>query len=248
MRILYVSCSPRGEASESHRLAQKIVGFLLKSEPTATLINRVIGSGALPPIDEAYAISQQASEDVSKAGTAAVSDELIKELQSADAVVSRHSRAQLHRAFRAEAVDRSRRAGPPDFRCEPGRARSACCATAPSLSPCPRAESSPAKRSRQPDFRTPYLKAILGMIGLRNLTFFTVQGRPSVPRRWPRPGPRQIKRYESILSGRESQQASRRWTRQRRLLIPPDLRSVSGRHCQRFAEARRSNSFGTRAD
>jgi FMN-dependent NADH-azoreductase len=30
--------------------------------------------------------------------------------------------------------------------------------------------------ARQPDFLTPYLKAILGMIGLHNLTFFSVQG------------------------------------------------------------------------
>jgi FMN-dependent NADH-azoreductase len=31
-------------------------------------------------------------------------------------------------------------------------------------------------RARQPDFLTPYLKAILGMIGLHNLTFFSVEG------------------------------------------------------------------------
>ena len=32
------------------------------------------------------------------------------------------------------------------------------------------------ERARQPDFLTPYLKAILGMIGLHDLTFFSVQG------------------------------------------------------------------------
>ena len=31
-------------------------------------------------------------------------------------------------------------------------------------------------RARQPDFLTPYLKAILGTIGLHDLTFFSVQG------------------------------------------------------------------------
>ena len=32
------------------------------------------------------------------------------------------------------------------------------------------------ERARQPDFLTPYLKAILGIIGLHDLTFFSVQG------------------------------------------------------------------------
>ncbi len=32
------------------------------------------------------------------------------------------------------------------------------------------------ERARQPDFLTPYLRAVLGMVGLRDLTFFSVQG------------------------------------------------------------------------
>jgi FMN-dependent NADH-azoreductase len=31
-------------------------------------------------------------------------------------------------------------------------------------------------RARQPDFLTPYLKAILGIIGLHDLTFFSIEG------------------------------------------------------------------------
>ena len=37
------------------------------------------------------------------------------------------------------------------------------------------------ERARQPDFLTPYLKAILGTIGLHDLTFFSVQGTVSGP-------------------------------------------------------------------
>jgi FMN-dependent NADH-azoreductase len=37
------------------------------------------------------------------------------------------------------------------------------------------------ERARQPDFLTPYLKAVLGIIGLRDLTFFSVQGTGSGP-------------------------------------------------------------------
>ncbi len=46
-KILHVSCSPRGQSAESHRLAQKIIGFLLQKEPTAVLVSRVIGGGAI---------------------------------------------------------------------------------------------------------------------------------------------------------------------------------------------------------
>src|ERR1700709_1180629 len=37
------------------------------------------------------------------------------------------------------------------------------------------------ERARQPDFLTPYLKAILGTIGLHDLTFFSVEGTSSGP-------------------------------------------------------------------
>jgi len=36
-------------------------------------------------------------------------------------------------------------------------------------------------RAHQPDFLTPYLKTILGMIGLHDVTFFTVEGTASRP-------------------------------------------------------------------
>jgi FMN-dependent NADH-azoreductase len=50
-RILHVSCSPRGEAAESHRLAQHIIDLLLQKEPTAAVTRRVIGSGTVAHID-----------------------------------------------------------------------------------------------------------------------------------------------------------------------------------------------------
>ena len=46
MKILHVSCSPRGQSSESYGLSRKIIGLLLKREPRAVLVTRVIGGGA----------------------------------------------------------------------------------------------------------------------------------------------------------------------------------------------------------
>ena len=46
MKILHVSCSPRGQLSESYRISRKIIEFLRVKEPSAVLTNRVIGGGA----------------------------------------------------------------------------------------------------------------------------------------------------------------------------------------------------------
>ena len=87
MKILRVICSPRGQASESYRLSQTIVEWLLEGQPEAEVMDRDIGSGALSPIDENYALSQQLSADVSQEGSAARSETLIAELESSDVVI-----------------------------------------------------------------------------------------------------------------------------------------------------------------
>ncbi|MHC8286094.1 FMN-dependent NADH-azoreductase [Pseudomonas sp. XS1P51] len=175
MNILHVSCSPRGPASESHRLSQNIIGFLLKSDPTATVISRRVGDGELLPVDEPYATSQQSAADVSQEGSIARSEALIQELDSADVVViatPMHNFtvpstlkvwidhvARVRRTFNVGA----------DGKTSLLRDR-----------PVFVAISSGGRFSggnpRQPDFLTPYLKAVLGMIGLHDLTFFTVEG------------------------------------------------------------------------
>lgn len=179
MKILHISCSPRGQASESYRLAQKIIGFLLQREPTALLINRVVGGGALSHVDEHYAAAlataQQPSAAISQEGSIAQSEALIQELESADVVVigtPMHNFTvpstlkawidhivRIHRTFNATAAGKV------------GTLRDR---------PVFVAVSSGGKYSgehaRQPDFLTPYLKAILGTIGLHDLTFFSVEG------------------------------------------------------------------------
>src|SRR6478672_9361908 len=174
-KILHVSCSPRGQAAESHRLAQKIIGFLLQKEPTAVLVNRVIGGGAISHVDENYAISQQSSEDVSQEGSISRSEELIAEIESSDFVVigtPMHNftvpstlKAWIDHVVR---VRRTFRATPDGY---VGLLRDRPVFVAVSSGG---RYSGP--RARQPDFLTPYLRASLGTIGLRDLIFFAVEG------------------------------------------------------------------------
>ncbi|MBD9439929.1 FMN-dependent NADH-azoreductase [Pseudomonas sp. PDM04] len=175
MNILHVTCSPRGESSESHRLSKTIIGCLLQANPAATVINRVVGATALTPIDEPYAMSQQALADVTEAGSIALSNGLIEELQLADVLViatPMHNFAvpaalklwidhvaRVRRTFNVGAQGKTSL-----LRDRPVYVAVASGGRFSGLT------------ARQPDFLTPYLKAVLGMIGLHDLHFFSVEG------------------------------------------------------------------------
>lgn len=175
MKILHVTCSPRGQASESFRLSNNLLGFLLKNDPTATVINRDVAGNAIAQVDERYAQSQQSSEDVTQEGSIALSDELIQELDSADVVViatPMHNFtvpaalkvwidhiARVRRTFNVGAQGKTSL-----LRDRPVYVAVSSGGRFSGVNP------------RQPDFLTPYLKAVLGMIGLHALTFFSVEG------------------------------------------------------------------------
>jgi len=174
-KILHVSCSPRGQAAESHRLSQKIVDLLLRQEPMALVVNRVIGDGAIPHVDDDYAVSQQATADVSEEGSAALSEELIRELESSDFVVigtpvHNFTVPSVLKAW-IDHIVRVRWT----FDVSPkGKIAKLC--DRPVFIAVSSGGRFSGEGARQPDFLTPYLKAILGMIGLHDLTFFSVQG------------------------------------------------------------------------
>ncbi len=172
--ILHVSCSPRGEASESYRLSRNIIGFLLRQHPEAIVVDRVIGVG-LPPIDADYAVSQQSSEDVSREGSMARSDELIRELEDADIVViaTPMHNLTLPAALKAwiDHVVRARRT----FNMTPA-GKVGALRDRPVFVAIASGGRFSGERARQPDFLTPYLRTILASVGLRDLTFFSVQG------------------------------------------------------------------------
>ena len=178
--ILLVNCSPRGQAAESYRLSQKIVGFLLQKEPTAVVVNRMIGDGAITHVDETYAIAQQSSADIPQGRSIPQSEELIQELESADVVVIGTPMHNLTVPSVLKAwidhVVRVRRT----FNVTPG-GKVGLLRDRPVFVAIASGGRSSGERARQPDFLTPYLKAVLGTVGLHDLTFFSVQGTGSGP-------------------------------------------------------------------
>jgi FMN-dependent NADH-azoreductase len=179
MKILHLTCSPRGQISESYRLSQKIIGLLLKREPEAILINREIGGGAIAPIDQDYATAlgatQQTPAEISPAGSMARSEELIRELESADVVVigTPMHNFTVPAALKSwiDHIVRIRRS----FEATP-QGKVGSLRDRPVFVAIASGGRFSGERARQPDFLTPYLTAILATIGLQNLTFFSIEG------------------------------------------------------------------------
>lgn len=173
--ILHVSASPRGKAAESYRLSQKIIAALRERSPDAEVIERPIGSGAMPHIDENYAISQGSAEDISTEGSFAYSEELVRELESADCLVISTPMHNLSVPSTLKAwidhVVRARRT----FSIGAG-GKVGLLADRPVFIAIASGGRFSGERARQPDFLTPYLTTILAMIGLKDLSFFSVQG------------------------------------------------------------------------
>ena len=178
MKILHLICSPRGQASESYRLSQTIVGHLLNSEPTATVIIRSIG-GAITDLDENYATALGATErsfaELSPEGSMSRSEELIQELESADFVViatpMHNFTVPAALKLWIDHVVRVRRT----FRVT-AEGKIGALRDRPVFVAVSSGGRFSGERTHQPDFLTPYLKAILGTIGLHDLTFFSVEG------------------------------------------------------------------------
>lgn len=174
MKILHVSCSPHGQASESHRLSQHIISLLLKAKPEAIVTSRVVGGG-IPHVDENYAMSQQSAEDLGQGGALSRSEELIQELENADVVVigTPMHNFTVPSALKAwiDHVVRVRRT----FNVSP-QGKVGLLRDRPVFVAVSSGGRFSGENARQPDFLTPYLKAVLGITGLHALSFFSVQG------------------------------------------------------------------------
>lgn len=179
MKILHVICSPRGNTSESYILSRKIIKYLLEREPAAVVVDRVIGAGAIPHIDESYATAlggtRQSSAERFPEGTMARSDELIQELEHSDYVVigTPMHNFTIPSALKAwvDHIVRVRRTFNATKEGYKGILRDR---------PVYVAVSSGGRYSgglaRQPDFLTPYMRTVLGVIGFSDVTFFSVEG------------------------------------------------------------------------
>jgi FMN-dependent NADH-azoreductase len=178
--ILHIGCSPHGAAAESHRLSKKIIDHLLRLHPEAVVIEREIGGEPIEPVDEAYATSQQSTTDVSSEGTMVRSEALVRELEAADALVigTPMHNMTVPASLKAwiDHVVRARRT----FNVTPA-GKVGLLRDRPVFVAIASGGRFSGERARQPDFLSPYLQAVLGTIGLRDMHFFSVQGTGAGP-------------------------------------------------------------------
>jgi FMN-dependent NADH-azoreductase len=178
MNVLFLSCSPRGQASESQRLAQTIVDKLVEREPGINVVHRDLGAGTLSHVDGPYATHlgerRNASGPLSGDGSLGESEHLIKELEDADYVVvgTPMHNFTVPSSLKAwiDHVVRVRRT----FHVTP-QGKVGALRDRPVFVAVSSGGRYTGEGARQPDFLTPYLKAIFATIGLHSVWFFSIE-------------------------------------------------------------------------
>ncbi|MFP3744556.1 NAD(P)H-dependent oxidoreductase [Achromobacter sp. SIMBA_011] len=177
MSVLRLTCSPRGAESESHRLSQFIVDGLARADAARGRDLVEIDANRLPHVDAEYAwaLGSPSDPDGDPAGSLHQSDQLIQSLVDADYVViatPMHNytvpsalKAWIDHVVRVRSTFSVTREG-----------KVGVLADKPVFVAVASGGLFSGGEARQPDFLTPYLKAALATIGLKRLTFFSVEG------------------------------------------------------------------------
>ncbi|PJX27893.1 hypothetical protein CAP48_01520 [Advenella sp. S44] len=180
MKLLHLTFSPRGEESESTQLSQAIVDRLCSQHLVSRIIRRDWRLHAASAIDADYAnalanAAGNNGERSSSEGSMEESERLICELEEADLVVigtpMHNFTVPASLKTWIDLVVRINRS----FTITPA-GKVGTLKSKPVYIAIASGGFFGSDRSRQPDFLTPYLKAILATIGLHDLRFFSAQG------------------------------------------------------------------------
>ena len=175
--ILYISCSPKGAEAISDRFARQVLRRLRDRHPAAKIGHRDLALTPPPCVDAAFcaAIANPAED----AAAFAASDGLIEELERADALViatpmHNYTVPAVLKAW-IDQVVRIRRtfASTPAGKVGTLKDRPVFIVVASGgwfTGP------SPAGTPAQPDFLTPYIRAVLNTIGLTTVHLLTLEG------------------------------------------------------------------------
>ena len=175
--ILYISVSPQGPASVSDRFGQEVLTRLCQQHPSAMVHHRNLADAPPPFVDAAFCAAIMSAGG--HAATFSASDGLIEEVERADAMIiatPMHNYTvpatlkawvdqivRIHRTFRSTP---SGKVGMLEDRPVFIVVASGGWFTGPSPNGTP----------PQPDFLTPYLRAVLNTIGLMTIHVLTLEG------------------------------------------------------------------------
>ena len=176
--ILHVDCSPRGAASFSRRLGGELMARLATRHPEARIVTRDLAADPPPYVDEARAIAMlmlPEARGAPEAAALACSEVLIGELEASDMLVistpmHNYSVPAPLKAW-IDHVVRIRRT----FRSTP-EGKIGLLPDRPTLVVTAAGGYHSTEPARQPDYLTPYLRAILATIGIRDVAFHNLEG------------------------------------------------------------------------
>ena len=180
MKLLHLTFSPRGEESESTQLSQAIVKQLCSVHSVSRIIRRDWRLHVTSAIDADYAkalanAARNNADKLSYEGSLQESERLICELEEADVVVigtpMHNFTVPASLKTWIDLVVRVNRS----FNITPA-GKVGTLDSKPVYIAIASGGFFGSEHSRQPDFLTPYLKAILATIGLHDLRFFSAQG------------------------------------------------------------------------
>lgn len=175
LNILHLDCSPRAN-SHSRQLSSAIVGKILKAAPAARVSRRDLGANPLPHASADYTVtlSSPAMLAAPLEGSLDLSEQLIREVEWADAIVIGTPMHNLTVPSVLKAwIDQVLRAGR-TFRSTPA-GKMGMLADRPVLVAIASGGTFTGERAGQPDFLRPYLKEVLASIGLRSIQFLAVE-------------------------------------------------------------------------
>lgn len=175
MNILHISASPSGERSDSHRLSAHVVDHLRRRVPQARIVERFLWREDAPHVDAVYTRALASADADAASPALARSDALIAELEAADVLVigTPMHNLTVPSALKAwiDHVVRAHRT----MRVTP-QGKVGTLADRPVYIAVSSGGMRTGPRARQPDFFEPYLRAVLPMIGLRDITLFSLEG------------------------------------------------------------------------
>jgi FMN-dependent NADH-azoreductase len=175
--VLYLTSSPNGSHSYSHRAATHLLDEVRRHDPEATIVHRDLAQDPLPHIDEDFVAatrSPDGPQSPRQRDLLARSDALVDELLAADIVVIAAGMINFSIPSTLKSwIDFVARAGR-TFSYGEGGAKGL--ATGKQVILVAARGGVYAGESAAMDFQVPYLRKVLGFLGMTDVTVFEVEG------------------------------------------------------------------------
>jgi len=176
--ILRIDCSPKAGSAHSSRFADEVLATITRTHADASVTTRVLASTPSPIVDDAFAAAMMTHQDKEATRDHAAlreSESLIDELERSDLLIlsTPMHNFTVPAALKAW-IDQVVRFGR-TFKSTP-EGKIGLLMDRPTYNVIASGGYFSGDRARQPDHLTPYLKDILGTIGIKSIRFITLEG------------------------------------------------------------------------